>query len=251
LIPKSGAALTSLAPGISLTDLATPSLERHPVPTFSIPDATQLAVGVLEAAGTPRAAARLVAAHLIDADACGYPSHGLSLLPLYVADLEAGRVDPETHGHWVLDAGPLLVFDAQRGLGRALVEPALRRAISAAASHGVAVLAVRQSHHLGRLGAYAEIAAASDLAALLFANVVGQDPRVAPTGAREARLSTNPIALAVPSLSGAPVLLDVATSGIAMNKVRLAQLGGAAIDTGQRSQSPQACELSLPAKRPA
>jgi hypothetical protein len=48
------------------------------VPKLSISAATQLASSLLEAAGVPRESARAVASHLVDADACGYPSHGLS-----------------------------------------------------------------------------------------------------------------------------------------------------------------------------
>ncbi len=202
------------------------------MPTLSLAAATSFAASLLEAAGAPTLVAQSVAAHLADADACGYPSHGLSLLPSYIDDLVAGRIDPRAHGRWVLEAGPLLVFDAEHGFGRPLVEGALKQAIAVAVGSGAAVLAVRQSHHLGRLGAYAEIAAATDLAVLMFANVVGRDPMVAPAGAREARFSTNPIAIAVPSLPGAPVLLDIATSGIAMNKARVAQMRGEHVAPG-------------------
>jgi hydroxycarboxylate dehydrogenase B len=63
----------------------------------------------------------------------------------------------------------------------------------------------------------------ADFVGLLFANVHFGRQIVAPFGGSDARLHTNPICIAVPSLNAeAPFVLDFATSRIALGKTRVA-----------------------------
>jgi len=200
--------------------------------TLSIEEAEEFAAGLLAAAGVPGSAARLVARHLASSDSSGYQSHGLSLLPLYVGELQAGRVSPTATGIWVHDTGPVLVMDGECGLGAPVAHKALAHAAEVALASGVALLAVRNAHHLGRIGAFAEAAAARGLASLHFCNVVGRDAVVVPAGGREPRFVTNPIAIGIPRPGRFPVVLDIATSGIALNKARVANDRGESLEPG-------------------
>ncbi len=92
--------------------------------------------------------------------------------------------------------------------------------------HGVALSALRNSAHLGRLGDWAEMAAAAGMASLHFVNATGIPLRVVPHGGRDGRGTTNPLAIGIPVMDGAPVVLDFATSAIAEGKVRLARNKG-------------------------
>merc|ERR1719198_940905 len=89
--------------------------------------------------------------------------------------------------------------------------------------NGLHLVLLKESNHVGRLGAYAELAVAEGLVAIMFANVLG--PRVAPAGGRDARLGTNPICIATPA-SPHPLVLDMATSVLAMGKVKVAHSKG-------------------------
>ncbi len=200
--------------------------------TLSIGAAEAFAARLLAAAGVPELSAHIVARHLASSDSSGYQSHGLSLLPLYVGELRAGRVSSTATGTWVQQTGPVLVMEGERGLGAPVAYAALDHAGDLALQTGVALLAIRNVHHLGRIGGFAEAAAARGLASLHFCNVVGRDPVVVPTGGREPRFVTNPIAIGIPRRDTFPVVLDIATSGIALNKARVANDRGEQLEPG-------------------
>jgi uncharacterized oxidoreductase len=134
----------------------------------------------------------------------------------------------------VADAGAVLVFDADRGVGQRMAQLAVARGIDRARTLGAAVVALRDSSHIGRIGAYGEQAAAAGMVFLGFVNVADHDPVVAPFGAAEARLGTNPFCAAVPAAAGEEpaMLLDMATSTIAFGKARVARNKGLPVPEG-------------------
>jgi hydroxycarboxylate dehydrogenase B len=86
---------------------------------------------------------------------------------------------------------------------------------------------LRNAHHIGRVGTYGEIAARAGMVALHFVNVASGPPPVAPFRGREGRFLTNPVCIAIPgTASNEPILLDFATSRVAMGKVRVAHNAG-------------------------
>src|SRR5258706_5588901 len=101
------------------------------------------------------------------------------------------------------------------------MEPALERA----ARRGVAVVGLQNSHHIGRIGHWAEQCVAAGYISMHYVNVISE-PVVAPFGGRDARLVTNPFCVGVPVPGKDPILLDFATSRIAMAKVRVAMNRG-------------------------
>ena len=72
----------------------------------------------------------------------------------------------------------------------------MEHAIERARTHGAAIVGLRNSYHIGRIGHWGEQCAAAGMASLHFVNVCGHAPLVAPYGGREARFVTNPICLA-------------------------------------------------------
>jgi uncharacterized oxidoreductase len=86
---------------------------------------------------------------------------------------------------------------------------------------------LRNAHHIGRVGTYGEIAARAGMVALHFVNVASGPPGVAPFRGREGRFLTNPVCIAIPGTSiNEPILLDFATSRVALGKVRVAHNAG-------------------------
>ena len=188
---------------------------------------------LFQAAGSEAGEAAIVADHLIDANLTGHDSHGVSLIPEYLAHLAAGRIRCNTPGRLVVSEGSILVYDGERGLGQVVAREATAIAIQRAREAGVAVLALRNSHHIGRIGAYGEQCAAAGLVSIHFVNATGHQPRVAPYGGRDARLPTNPFCVAVPATDRRPaILLDMATSRIAQGKVRVARNSGRTVPPG-------------------
>ena len=188
---------------------------------------------ILRTGGSARAEADLVADHLVLANLFGHDSHGVGMVPAYVRHLQAGLVVPNTRAKVVKDDGGLLMFDGGRGYGRCVAGEAMAAAIARCRETGVVALTLANAHHIGRVGAYGELASAAGLVSLHFVNVADHKPSVAPFRGTDARFVTNPVCIAVPGTDRQPpVLLDMATSAIAMGKVRVAKNEGKLVPEG-------------------
>jgi uncharacterized oxidoreductase len=178
---------------------------------------------IVAAGGSSPAEAAIVAEHLVEANLRGHDSHGVGMLVAYVRDREAGTLSVNQSPEIVSDTGTISVWDAHAGYGQVIARQAVEWAIEAARRHGVAVNGLRDAHHIGRVGTYGEIAARAGMVSLHFVNVASGPPPVAPFRGREGRFLTNPVCIAIPgTASTEPILLDFATSRVAMGKVRVA-----------------------------
>ena len=177
---------------------------------------------VCAAGGSALDEATLVADQLVEANLTGHDSHGIGLLPVYVRCLHQGTLVANRHVDVVTDRGAVLVVEGQRGYGQVIGHEAMQLAMARAADEGVALLAIRSSFHLGRIGHWAEQCARGGFASIHFVNGIDHEPLQAPYGGAEARMSTNPFAAALPGQGGPAALLDMATSRIALGKARVA-----------------------------
>jgi uncharacterized oxidoreductase len=186
-----------------------------------------LATRIVAAGGSQSGEADIVADHLVEANLRGHDSHGVGMLVAYVRDFEGGTLKPNQKPEVVSDTGTISVWDAHAGYGQVVARQAVEWAIEAAKKHGVAVNGLRNAHHIGRVGTYGEIAARAGMVAMHFVNVASGPPPVAPFRGREGRFLTNPVCIAIPgTASNEPILLDFATSRVAMGKVRVAHNAG-------------------------
>ena len=96
---------------------------------------------------------------------------------------------------------------------------------------GSCVMALANSHHLGRIGHFAEMAVAQGLVAIHFVNVQSR-PVVAPWGGSDGRYGTNPCCIGVPLKGRDPFVLDFATSRVAQGKMRVAYNEGRQVEPG-------------------
>ena len=165
---------------------------------FSSSTIQNFAEAIFVAAGSEPSEAKIVAAHLVDASLMGHDSHGVIRISKYVAWLRAGQVQPNRHASVVSDRGALVVVDGDFGFGQVIGREAMEIAAAHAATHGMATLAIRNSGHLGRIGAWPEMLAERGLASIHFVNTSGFGILVAPFGGGDRRLSANPIAAGVP-----------------------------------------------------
>jgi hydroxycarboxylate dehydrogenase B len=204
-------------------------------PTDSLvfaPEALARAVcAIVERAGSERAEALLVAENLVLANASGHASHGVGMLPRYVDSLLAGGLVPNRHVRVELDTGVLLRLDAGSGYGQSAGREAMALGIERAHGHGACVVALANSHHLGRIGHWAEQCLDAGLVSLHFVNVVSR-PIVAPFGGLDARTGTNPVCIGIPRGDGPAIVLDFATSRIAQGKTRVALNRGEQLPPG-------------------
>ncbi len=183
-------------------------------------------------AGATEDKAREVADHLVAANLKGHDSHGVGMTPAYVQNIKAGLLQMDKDAHLHKDSGAVMVVDGQFGFGQVVGRQACDMAVERATQTGVVCMGVRNCHHLGRIGTYAEHCAAAGMISLHMVNVVGHNPLVSPFGGRERRFTTNPFTCAVPRRDSSPVVLDMATSAVAMGKVRVAYEAGKTVDPG-------------------
>jgi len=181
--------------------------------------------------GSAAREAELVADQLVEANLTGHDSHGVGMLPRYVEVFRLGRLKVNQHVSVVMDGGALLTLDGNMGYGQVMGFEAMQMGIARAAAHGVAVVGLSNSHHIGRIGHWAEQCIAAGLISMHYVNVVSQ-PVVAPFGGRDARFVTNPFCVGIPRAGNEPVVLDFATSRIAMGKVRVAMNKGVEVGEG-------------------
>jgi hydroxycarboxylate dehydrogenase B len=193
---------------------------------------TDLLAAILEGAGAEPERARICAEHLVAANLKGHDSHGVGMAPSYVRWIAAGKLKPNARPEVVSDRGAVLVVDGGFGLGAPVAREATELAIERARAHGIACLALRNSCHIGRIGTYGEQCADAGLISMHYVNVVGAGPAVAPFGGREPRMLTNPYCCAIPRRSGEHVVLDFATSAIAIGKLRVAYMKGESVQPG-------------------
>jgi len=186
---------------------------------------------IVAAAGSRDGEAAQVAANLVEANLRGHDSHGVGMVPRYVDAVLEGGLAVNTHVAVRQDSGALLTLDGQCGYGQVIGREAMELGAARARAHGVCVVGLAHSHHLGRIGEWAEQCIGHGLVSIHFVNVLSR-PIVAPFGGRDARLGTNPFCVGIPRPGGEPIVLDFATSKIAQGKTRVAFNKGVQVDPG-------------------
>ena len=185
------------------------------------PELESLAHAVLTQHGVTDAAAAACARVLVQADACGIETHGVSRIPMYCDMLRARRIDPQAVPRLVesTPGGPAALVDACGGLAYDACDLAVAALTERALRDGVAFVGVRNSSHVGALGLHLEPLAARGLVALALSN----SPAVMPFwGGRTPALGTNPVAAIFPRRQGSPLLVDLSMTTVARGHILLA-----------------------------
>jgi uncharacterized oxidoreductase len=204
-------------------------MAEHLIPT---PALHRWVVDLFRAAGSNEHEASITADHLVGANLAGHDSHGVGMVHRYVLSLLNDELKLNQQVQIAHESGSLLTIDAQRGMGQSVTHQAMQLAIERTRKNGVCVMGLRNSHHLGRVGHYAEQAVAAGLISIHFTNAISTPSMVAPWGGSEARFLTNPFTVGIPRADGKPIVLDFATSAIAHGKVRVAYNKQVDVPTG-------------------
>ena len=201
--------------------------------TVTIPaDALRaFASNLFRAVNVPADEAGVVAASLVESNLCGHESHGVVRVAEYLGCLDSGALRTGVELQLLSRTPSLVVCDAQLGFGQVQMQRLIDLLEPMAREQGLACGTIRRCGHVGRLGEWVERLAQRNLAGLLSVNDNGVLTSVAPPGGLEARISTNPIALGVPT-EHEPLVLDISTSVVANGKIRVAQIAGHACPDG-------------------
>ena len=197
-------------------------ISTHLIPLSRLNAAIRL---VARGFGSRDAEVEAVSSNLIEANLTGHDSHGIGMLPRYAEAYLQGGLTVNTHVRTLQDSGALLRLDGNAGFGQIIGQEAMALGIERTREHGSCIVALGNAHHLGRIGAWAEQAAAAGLVSMHFVNVISRGI-VAPFGGADARFGTNPFCAGVPITGREPVILDFATSVIAQGKTRVAMNKG-------------------------
>ena len=201
-------------------------------------------------AGLDEPGAALVAQSLVDADLSGVSTHGVIRFPLYIRRVQAGlirsspcmRLERTGHATAILYGG--------HGAGQVVGHRAMGEAINLAREAGIGCVAATESHHFGAAGWFARLALEHEMIGVAVSHA---DTGVVPHNGARGYLGTNPIAIAIPTGSHPPVVLDMATSVVAAGWVQAAAAAGTMIPLdwavdgeGRPTDDPARAEAMLP-----
>lgn len=187
--------------------------------------------GIFVRAKSSEAEAKRIATYLVTANLTGHDSHGVIRVPQYVRWAGEGLIVPDQTIKVVVDTPSMAVIDGGYGYGQTVTPQAVEVGIAKCKTQGLSAMLLRNSAHLGRVGDWAEMAAAEGLVSIYFVNAAGSI-LVAPFGGVARKLSTAPYCVGIPREGKPPVVLDFATSLVAEGKVMVASRGGKKLPKG-------------------
>ena len=170
-------------------------------------------------AGAGAIEARATAQSLVTSSLMGHDSHGVIRIPEYLGFVADGSIVVNAPVAVERTSPTTAVVDCGRGFGPVGADRAIREGIEIARGERTACVITRRCNHVGRLGAYVQLAAEEGMLALATCNSPIHGHDVLPWGGRDGRLGTNPIAYAVPT-GGLPVVADFSTSVAPEGKIR-------------------------------
>jgi len=183
----------------------------------------------LERAGAHAAMAQAAARHLVQAEAQGLPTHGMSRVPFYCSMLRNGRADGAAQPAMVSDRAAACLIDNRDGLPYVSVDWAVAEVIQRARRNGIAFAGIRNSSHVGVLGIHLLSVAEAGLVGFAFTN----SPAAIPAwGGKKPLFGTNPVAAAFPRRNADPIVIDLALTTVVRGRIMMAMRKGERIPEG-------------------
>ena len=193
-------------------------------------DILRFSTACFQAMGTSDEGARIVSEHLSLNNLYGHDSHGMIRIPQYYDATQVEFCNATAVPEILRESDTTAVIEGHRAWGQVAAYQATEMAIAKAKKHGVSAVTLRNCYHLGRAGAFTQQAAQEGFIAQFYCGCFGGS-RLAPWGGTEARLSTNPMSIAIPT-RGEPVLIDLTTCAMPEGKIRVARNSGAELPLG-------------------
>lgn len=203
------------------------------MPIIDSKSLTRFSTEIFTAYGIPLEVAEVVADSLVTNNLKGHDSHGVIRIIDYIDWLKKGWFNPKAKLEVIKDQGVVLMVDGHFQFGQLIGRESTNLAIAKAKDHGVCILTICKSGHLGRIGEFMEMAADEGLVAFSLTNTHGGGVLVAPHGGRERRLSANPLGGGAPlPANNDAIIMDIATSMIAEGKIKVARNKGTLLPAG-------------------
>jgi LDH2 family malate/lactate/ureidoglycolate dehydrogenase len=200
--------------------------------------------------GAEAASAQAVSRAVVDASARGFDTHGVRLVPHYMKALTGGRTNPRPELRFSRLAPAVGHLDGDNGFGHLASYRAIEEGMALADETGIAAIAVSRTSHHGATGCYTITAAQRGYAAIGMTNA---DAIVVPHDGIKPFYGTNPLSFALPIEGEPPLLLDMATSSVPLNRVLLRRATGTPLPpevavnaAGDMTTDPHEAEAVLP-----
>jgi 3-dehydro-L-gulonate 2-dehydrogenase len=145
----------------------------------------------------------------------GVYTHGLNRFPGFVQYVKDGLVNKDAEPTREGAFGSLEQWNGNLGPGILNARFCMDRAINLAKENGIGCVALKNTNHWMRAGAYGWQAADAGYIGICFTNTIALLP---PWGGIDPRLGNNPLVIAVPR-KGGHVVLDMAISQYSMGKL--------------------------------
>jgi 3-dehydro-L-gulonate 2-dehydrogenase len=145
----------------------------------------------------------------------GVYTHGLNRFPVFIEFVKDGLVKPNAEPTKEGAFGSLEQWNGNLGAGILNARFCMDRAIELAMENGIGCVALKNTNHWMRAGAYGWQAAEAGLIGICFTNTIANLP---PWGGIDPRLGNNPLVIAVPR-KGGHVVLDMAISQYSVGKL--------------------------------
>jgi len=186
---------------------------------------------IFATAGCSKEEGGRIGRYLVSANLSGHDSHGVVRVPRYATQKKNGTVIADVTVDVVVDTPVIAVVEGKYGFGQTVTPQAVQIGIHKAKKNGLSAVTLRNAGHVGRVGDWAEMAAAEGLVSVHFVNA-GGSVLVAPYGGVDRRFSTAPYCVGIPRPGEDPLVLDFATSIVAEGKVLVASQGGKKVPEG-------------------
>lgn len=190
----------------------------------------RLSKSIFKAAGASNQEAKVVSEILVATSLHGVDSHGVRSIPMYINWIKEGRLKTKAKITVLKETETTAMLDDGGGFGFLAGKKAMEMAISKAKKYKMGSVGVKGPGHIGALYYYSMMAVKKNLIGITLCRGGGHG--AAPYGAVEGRLGINPLCIAIPSMNEKPIVLDMATTVVAMGHIDVMSVRGQKIPDG-------------------
>ncbi len=171
----------------------------------------------------------------------GIYSHGVNRFPRVISYIERGYIDPKAEPTKIDGIGGIERWDGNLGMGNVNAKICMDRAIELAREYGVGCVAIRNTNHWMRGGAYGWQAANNGCIGICWTNT---QPNMPAWGAKDRRIGNNPFIMAIPRSNGEHVVVDCAMAQFSYGKIEECKIKGVNLPVpgGFDSQGNPSCD---------
>lgn len=163
--------------------------------------------------------ARLFADNSLD----GIYSHGVNRFPRVVSYIDKGYIKVDAMPTREVSMGAFERWNGNLAMGNTNAESAMNRAIELAGEHVIGIVAIGNTNHWMRGGAYGWQAANAGMIGICWTNTM---PNMPAWGTKNRNIGNNPFVMAVPRSNKEHVVVDCAMAQFSYGKIEQTKIEG-------------------------